>query len=169
MTAVSIPIPDVPFRYRHWTSPLGPLLLYGTDRALWGIDFPVDGHAQKPVHGWIADRNAFPEVTHQLAEYFSRKRRTFSLPLKLGGTPFQLAVWAVLRRIPYGETRSYGEVARALGRPQAVRAVGAANGKNPIPIIIPCHRVIGANGSLVGFGGGLALKRTLLELEGSNC
>ncbi len=106
MTAASIPIPDVPFRYRHWTSPLGPLLLYGTDRALWGIDFPVDGHAQEPVHGWIADRNAFPEVTRQLAEYFSRKRRTFSLPLQLGGTPFQLAVWAVLRRIPYGETRS---------------------------------------------------------------
>jgi O-6-methylguanine DNA methyltransferase len=101
-----------------------------------------------------------------LTEYFARKRRRFSLPFTLDGTPFQLAVWSALGRIPYGETRSYRDVAQAIRRPKAVRAVGAANGHNPIPIIIPCHRVIGAQGDLVGFGGGLALKRFLLELEG---
>ncbi|MEZ5963776.1 MAG: methylated-DNA--[protein]-cysteine S-methyltransferase [Planctomycetota bacterium] len=105
-------------------------------------------------------------VAAQLAEYFAGHRRTFDLALAPEGTPFQLAVWEALRRIPYGTTTSYAELACAVGRPKAVRAVGAANGHNPIPIVVPCHRVIGADGSLTGFGGGLAAKRALLELEG---
>jgi methylated-DNA-[protein]-cysteine S-methyltransferase len=103
----------------------------------------------------------------QLEEYFALRRRGFDLPLRPHGTPFQLSVWDELRRIPYGETRSYLDLAQALGKPGAVRAVGAANGANPIGILIPCHRVIGSDGSLTGFGGGLPLKRRLLELEGS--
>jgi methylated-DNA-[protein]-cysteine S-methyltransferase len=126
----------------------------------------VDGEAAEPEPGWIRDRAGFSEVIHQLTEYFARKRRRFSLSLRLGGTPFQMAVWSALGKIPYGETRSYRDVARAIRRPLAMRAVGAANGNNPIPIIIPCHRVIGAHGDLVGFGGGLVLKKFLLELEG---
>jgi methylated-DNA-[protein]-cysteine S-methyltransferase len=101
----------------------------------------------------------------QLAEYFAGKRRTFDLPLAPHGTPFQLAVWSALRAIPYGETRNYAELARAIGRPTASRAVGAANGKNPLGIIVPCHRVIGASGALTGYAGGLSAKRWLLELE----
>ncbi len=106
------------------------------------------------------------ETLRQLSEYFAGARRAFDLPLDPHGTPFQLQVWKLLVHIPYGETRTYGEVARLLGRPDASRAVGAANGSNPIPIIIPCHRVIGAGGALTGYGGGLDRKRFLLELEG---
>lgn len=101
----------------------------------------------------------------QLSAYFAGSLREFSLPLEMAGTDFQMRVWRVLREIPYGETRSYRDLASALGKPTAVRAVGAANGANPLPIVVPCHRVIGANGSLVGYGGGLALKRRLLALE----
>jgi methylated-DNA-[protein]-cysteine S-methyltransferase len=104
-------------------------------------------------------------VIQQLAEYFAGTRKQFDLPLALRGTPFQIEVWNTLRRIPYGETRSYEDVARTIGRPTATRAVGAANGANPIPIIVPCHRVIGKNGGLTGFGGGIAVKRRLLDLE----
>jgi methylated-DNA-[protein]-cysteine S-methyltransferase len=107
----------------------------------------------------------FGEVRRQLDEYFAGRRRSFELELAPVGTPFQLEVWRTLREIPYGETRSYGEIARRLGRPESSRAVGAANGANPIPIVIPCHRVIGADGSLTGFGGGLAIKALLLDLE----
>jgi O-6-methylguanine DNA methyltransferase len=104
-------------------------------------------------------------ATEQLQAYFAGQRRDFDLPLDLAGTAFQRSVWRALLDIPYGETRSYGFVAQAIGAPKAVRAVGAANGSNPIPIVVPCHRVIGAGGSLTGYGGGLALKRFLLELE----
>jgi methylated-DNA-[protein]-cysteine S-methyltransferase len=108
------------------------------------------------------------EAGNQLAAYFAGKLREFHLPLEMAGTDFQLRVWNRLLQIPYGETRSYGELARALGTPAAVRAVGAANGANPIAIVVPCHRVIGSNGALTGYGGGLPLKRRLLELERSN-
>ena len=114
----------------------------------------------------IEDPSRTRGVTRQLAEYFARKRRTFDLELAPVGTPFQLAVWRILSTIPYGETLSYREVALTLGQPEAVRAVGAANGANPIPIVVPCHRVIGSDGSLTGFGGGLDNKLLLLELEG---
>ena len=107
-----------------------------------------------------------PAVRRQLDEYFAGRRRDFDLPLAYGGTPFQRLCWEALRRIPYGETRTYGEMAREIGRPKAVRAVGHANHDNPIGVIIPCHRVIGANGSLTGYAGGLDMKRALLELEG---
>jgi len=102
-----------------------------------------------------------------LAEYFDGKRRRFDLPVDLYGTPFQLRVWRELKKIPYGEVRSYKELARAIGSPKAVRAVGGANNKNPVPILVPCHRVIGSNGSLVGYGGGLSIKEYLLKLEGA--
>jgi methylated-DNA-[protein]-cysteine S-methyltransferase len=153
----------------HWTiheSPVGPLTLIGDDRALTGLHF--EGWA----HGLDASRRD-PEApplaaaAAQLDEYFAGERREFDLALDLDGTEFQRAVWDELRRIPYGETISYGEQARRLGRIERVRAVGAANGRNPISIIVPCHRVIGANGSLTGYGGGLDRKRALLALEGS--
>lgn len=105
------------------------------------------------------------EAIAQLDAYFTRSLREFSLPLEIAGTDFQLRVWRLLREIPYGETRSYRDLAVALGNPAAVRAVGAANGANPLPVVIPCHRVIGSNGNLVGYGGGLPLKRRLLEIE----
>ncbi len=104
-------------------------------------------------------------MIQQLAEYFAGERKQFDVPLALRGTPFQLEVWRALQRIPYGETRTYADIARAIGRPTATRAVGGANGANPIPIIIPCHRVIGSNGGLTGFGGGIDVKRRLLDLE----
>jgi len=107
-----------------------------------------------------------PEVRRQLDDYLAGRRRDFDVPLETGGTPFQRLCWDALRRIPYGETRTYGEMAREIGRPKAVRAVGHANHDNPIGVIIPCHRVIGANGSLTGYAGGLDMKRVLLELEG---
>lgn len=105
------------------------------------------------------------EAARQLKAYFARELRDFELPLVLKGTPFQCRVWRALQQIPYGQTRSYAEQARAIGAPDAIRAVGSANGRNPIPVVVPCHRVIGSNGKLTGFGGGLALKRWLLDLE----
>jgi methylated-DNA-[protein]-cysteine S-methyltransferase len=105
-------------------------------------------------------------AVRQLNEYFAREREIFSIPLRPAGTPFQLRVWKALEEIPYGHTRTYLDIARALGQPAAVRAVGAANGRNPLPIFVPCHRVIGTNGSLTGYGGGLDLKLELLRLEG---
>ncbi len=115
--------------------------------------------------GQVNDAPLIREATLQLEEYFAGVRRDFDLPLDLHGTEFQIEVWAALRAIPYGETRSYAAIARQIGRPSAVRAVGAANGANPIAIIVPCHRVIGSTGALTGYGGGLPLKRFLLALE----
>jgi len=114
-------------------------------------------------------RQALAPYLRQLTEYFDGKRREFSIPLDLRGTPFQLACWQALLAIPYGETRSYAEIARAIGHPNAFRAVGMANNRNPIAIVVPCHRVIASGGSLCGYGGGLEVKRKLLDLEGANC
>ena len=126
---------------------------------------PFDVLAERLSARVLPDDDPNEKALQQIHEYLRGERRTFDLPLDLRGTAFQVAVWNALRKIPYGETRSYGEVATAVGRPKATRAVGQANGANPIPIIIPCHRVIGTTGGLVGFGGGLPLKERLLVLE----
>ncbi|MGH9543450.1 MAG: methylated-DNA--[protein]-cysteine S-methyltransferase [Terriglobales bacterium] len=146
-------------------SPVGVLRIAGDAEAIRGIEFPRRG-------GWGAAEPSPPpaprplaDAIRQLGEYFARRRRAFDLPLAPEGTEFQRRVWECLRAIPYGETISYGELARRVGRPAAARAVGAANGANPIPIVIPCHRVIGASGALIGFGGGLSVKSALLALE----
>ena len=151
--------------YCEISSPVGRLLLTGGEEGLRGISFQNGSHAVEPAAGWIRAREPFREAIVQLETYFAGERDRFDLPLAPAGTPFQREVWSTLRSIPYGETVSYGELARRLGRSNAYRAVGAANGRNPIPIVIPCHRVIGSDGSLTGFGGGLAIKRRLLALE----
>lgn len=148
-------------------SPVGPLLARASNGVLIQLSFqartrrslPIDETADEP------DRELLRATQAQLAEYFVRKRTEFELPLHLQGPAFQRQVWAALREIPYGKTVSYGDLAASIGAPDAARAVGAANGANPIAIIVPCHRVIGADGSLVGFGGGLPRKRLLLDLE----
>lgn len=145
-------------------SPVGPLRLVGRRGAIVSIGF-MNGRATALPPGAVLDANALAPAIRQLEEYFRGTRREFEVAIDPAGTDFQLAVWRELMRIPYGETRSYGEIARAIGRPAASRAVGAANGANPIPIVVPCHRVIGSGGSLTGFGGGLTAKRLLLELE----
>jgi len=140
-------------------APFGEVLVAKEDGVVVEIRFrrfDIDG---------MRDDDAVADVAAQLDEYFRGERRTFDLPLAPRGTEFQLAVWRALQRIPYGATRSYSDIAREIGRPAAVRAVGAANGANPIPIVIPCHRVVGSNGSLTGFGGGIETKRWLLALE----
>lgn len=146
-------------------SPIGPLLLAGDGGALSMIHFSSANGARGADPSWTRDDAAFPEAVRELREYFDGTRRTFDLDLAPSGTAFQRAVLDALLTIPYGETRSYADIARQVGRPRAVRAVGAANGRNPLPIVIPCHRVIGSNGSLTGFGGGLDTKRFLLDLE----
>jgi len=151
--------------YTWYESPVGPLLLAGTRGGLSYISFCTGRHAVAVDPGWTVEHSLFNNAIQQLREYFAGERKTFSLTLIAEGTDFQRAVWAELQNIPYGETISYKELADRIGRPKAVRAVGAANGANPIPIIIPCHRVIGNDGSLTGFGGGLPLKKRLLELE----
>jgi methylated-DNA-[protein]-cysteine S-methyltransferase len=154
--------------YTYIDSPIGRLLL-GTDgEALIRIDMDVPDRPARDLEGWILDPAAqpLPEVARQLEEYFTGRRRTFDLPIRMEGTEFQRRAWRMLVEIPYGETRSYGEQARRIGNPNASRAVGLANGRNPIPIVVPCHRVIGADGSLTGFGGGIERKRWLLEHEG---
>lgn len=148
-----------------WTvheSPVGPLTLVAGPAGLRRLSFAGQGRA---LDERDRDPRALDRVAEQLDEYFSGSRRRFELELDLVGTPFQLAVWRALLQIPYGKTVSYGDVARAIGRVERVRAVGTANGRNPIAIIVPCHRVIGADGSLTGYGGGLERKRALLELE----
>jgi len=142
-------------------SPIGPLLAAREGSAIIAIRFPP----ADPQDGWMRDDDAFDDVRGALSGYFSGHRVTFELPLDPRGTEFQASVWRALLDIPFGQTTTYGELARRLGKPAAVRAVGAANGANPIPIVIPCHRVIGSNGALVGFGGGLPVKRWLLEHE----
>lgn len=146
-------------------SPVGPLLLAGDHHALHAIEFE-NGRHPLDRGGWVeAESTLLRRAASQLQEYFEGARQGFELPLAPRGTPFQLAAWQALARIPYGQTRSYAEQAAALGRPTATRAVGAANGRNPLPIVLPCHRVIGANGALTGFGGGLEAKRWLLAHE----
>ena len=129
------------------------------------VHFATGRRPKSPGRDWTEDRAPFKEAIRQLEAYFEARLKDFDLPLVLDGTEFQLLVWRNLRKIPYGETVSYGQLARRIGSPDAARAVGLANGSNPIPIIIPCHRVIGSNGSLTGFGGGLPVKKKLLALE----
>jgi len=147
-----------------FASPIGALVLSASETALTGVYFPK---ARRVQIGRSGENEILLAAKRQLAEYFAGKRTTFDLPLGAEGTPFEQRVWRLLREIPYGTTTSYGELARRLGDPKEARAVGAANGKNPIPIIVPCHRVIGAGGDLTGFGGGLDRKRWLLEHEGA--
>ncbi|MFJ9538375.1 methylated-DNA--[protein]-cysteine S-methyltransferase [Streptomyces sp. NPDC101225] len=153
-------------RHTVVAGPYGPLTLVADDGVLCGLY--MTGQRHRPPQETFGDRDdtLFAEAEQQLKAYFAGELTEFTLPLSLHGTPFQRAVWDELRRIPYGETRSYGQLADALGRPSASRAVGLANGRNPIGIIVPCHRVVGADGSLTGYGGGLERKRRLLALEG---
>ncbi|MFD5426000.1 methylated-DNA--[protein]-cysteine S-methyltransferase [Streptomyces sp. NPDC127084] len=146
-------------------SPYGPLTLVATDSVLSGLYMTGQRHRPAEETFGAPDPRPFAEAVHQLDAYFAGGLTHFDLPLHLSGTPFQLSVWARLRAIPYGETRSYGDLADALGNPGASRAVGLANGRNPIGIIVPCHRVIGASGSLTGYGGGLDRKQRLLAFE----
>jgi methylated-DNA-[protein]-cysteine S-methyltransferase len=146
-------------------SPIGALLLVGDADALHGV-YMQDGRRPKRVSpDWVAADEPFEAARTQLAEYFAGERREFDLPLAMSGADFNRRAWAELLRIPYGETISYGEQARRLGIPSAARAVGTANGLNPLAVVVPCHRVIGADGKLTGYGGGLERKRLLLELE----
>ncbi|MDH3751864.1 MAG: methylated-DNA--[protein]-cysteine S-methyltransferase [Gammaproteobacteria bacterium] len=154
--------------YCYLNTPVGDLLLAGDDKALSLVGFPKGKMRHDPDPDWIYNEKPFAAAREQLEEYFSGNRKDFDLPLNLSGTEFQVRVLEELQRIPYGETTSYGDIARRIGRPKAMRAVGAANGRNPIPIIIPCHRVIGSSGDLTGFGGGLDTKEALLRLEAEN-
>jgi methylated-DNA-[protein]-cysteine S-methyltransferase len=152
--------------YCYLDSPIGTLLIAGDDQAIHRIEFPKNGAPGRPEPGW-SESSAGPiaEAVRQLREYFAGERTEFDLALAPDGTAFQRSVWRRLQDIPYGETISYGELAKRIGNPKASRAVGAANGCNPLPIVIPCHRVIGADGKLTGFGGGLPTKEKLLALE----
>ncbi|MDI3385272.1 methylated-DNA--[protein]-cysteine S-methyltransferase [Streptomyces sp. B-S-A8] len=154
--------------HAHLDGPYGTLTLVAVDGTLSGLYMTEQRH-RPPEETFGArvtpDEAPFAEAARQLGEYFAGERHTFDLPLRLAGTPFQRRVWEGLSTIRYGETRTYGELAAQLGKPNASRAVGLANGKNPIGIVVPCHRVVGANGSLTGYGGGLDRKRRLLELE----
>lgn len=163
--------------YDEMISPIGPLTLCSTDKGVCLVEFGSftvkEAVLQKWSRTWcgggdfVHDEERMTDVKRQLEEYFAGQRKTFDLKLDLRGTPFQLQVWGALADIPYGEIRSYVDIATAIGRPKAVRAVGGANNKNPVPVIVPCHRVIGADGSLVGYGGGMEIKRQLLTLEDS--
>lgn len=149
--------------WAHYASPVGQLLLIGSERSLSRIQFPASKRRES-LKG-ASDAATFKEVIDQLDAWFAGELRLFELTLDAVGTDFQRAVWNALRTIPFGETQSYAEIAVRIGRPTASRAVGAANGANPLPIVVPCHRVIGANGSLTGFGGGTETKRWLLAHE----
>ncbi len=146
-------------------SPYGPLTLVAEDGVLCGLYMTDQRHRPQQETFGTRDDTLFAEAEEQLKAYFAGELREFTVELRLTGTPFQRTVWDRLRHIPYGETRTYGQLADALGAPTASRAVGLANGRNPIGIIVPCHRVIGANGSLTGYGGGLERKQRLLDFE----
>ncbi|WP_457552714.1 methylated-DNA--[protein]-cysteine S-methyltransferase [Desulfobacula sp.] len=150
--------------YCYFESPVGKLLLNG-EKVLEGLHFPKGKTRVEPPKDWIYLEKMFSGAIDQLEAYFKGKLIKFDLELNAKGTAFQKTVWQELVKIPYGETISYGQLAKSIGNPNASRAVGMANGKNPISIIIPCHRVIGKNGSLTGFGGGLDVKKKLLDLE----
>jgi methylated-DNA-[protein]-cysteine S-methyltransferase len=155
-------------KYTIMPSPVGPLTIAGEEDCLHSIQFSPGKRTTKPDPDWQASNcELLRETVRQLRAYFAHKLTEFDLPLQLSGTLFQLDVWRELRGIPYGKTISYGELAQRIGKPLASRAVGAANRSNAIPIVIPCHRVIGSNGMLTGFGGGLPIKQALLEIEGA--
>lgn len=152
--------------YTYVDTPVGKLMLAGCrDHGLRHIAFQCGKGTLAPKPEWKQSATPFRAVERQLREYFQGKRTAFDLRLHPKGTPFQTAVWRALTKIPYGQTRSYGDIAKAVGHPTAVRAVGLANGRNPLPIVVPCHRVIGASGKLVGYGGGLPVKQALLDRE----
>jgi methylated-DNA-[protein]-cysteine S-methyltransferase len=151
--------------YTTLDSPIGELLLGGDEGELRLLSMQGGRHPISLGPGWVRRDQPFADAVAQLHEYFDGARRDFDLELALVGNPFETRVWDALREIPYGETVSYGEIARTIGAPTAARAVGLANGRNPIAVIVPCHRVIGANGTLTGYGGGLERKRFLLDLE----
>lgn len=155
----------------HTTSPLGDVLLAATEQGLAGVWF-VQGQAHMPASSEWTTEDAHPTLAaaaQQLHDYFSAQRKSFDLPLQPAwGTPFQRTVWQALQRIPYGHTSTYGDIARAIGNPKAVRAVGAAIGQNPHTIVVPCHRVVGTNGALTGFAGGLERKQHLLAHEATH-
>ena len=154
--------------YRTIPSPVGPLTLAGVGSTLMHLRMAEQTH-EPDRSGWEpAESSAFADVAEQLDAYFSGALTTFDVDLELGGTEFQRRVWAALRTIPYGETRSYGQIADQVGSPGAFRAVGLANGRNPVSIIVPCHRVVGASGAMTGYGGGIDRKRQLLTLEGQH-
>ena len=162
------PAAQTPRSYHAFDTPIGTLRLVGDERRLERVDLPnTAAHAPDPA--WREQRRVLPaalrDARRQLREYFDGHRRDFDLPLAPDGTAFQSRVWEQLRRIPYGETISYGELAHRIRKPTASRAVGAANGRNPLAIVVPCHRVIGADGTLTGYGGGLPVKEALLALE----
>jgi methylated-DNA-[protein]-cysteine S-methyltransferase len=151
--------------YQYLKSPVGKLLVAGNNKGLHLISFPKGKKRDFPKAHWKEDQKPLKEVLRQLEAYFAGTLKTFSLDLCLNVPPFQKKVLTALRQVPYGETISYGELAKNVGNPKASRAVGQANARNPIPIVIPCHRVIGSNGKLTGFGGGISVKQTLLDLE----
>lgn len=151
--------------YGYYASPVGRLLLAGDAEALQLISFPAGSRARGPEPDWQRDESVFAAAIRELTEYFAGDRVEFTVPLRLNGTEFQNSYWTLLQSVRFGETTTYGALAKRIGRPKASRAVGAANGANPIPIIIPCHRVIGSNKSLTGFGGGIETKRYLLAHE----
>jgi len=154
--------------YRTFTSPVGRLTLAGDGQILSHLVLASTSHPLTDSTRWIERGDVYSEVIIQLTEYFNGARFEFNIPCNPSGTAFQRHVWQALCEIPYGETRSYGQIARSIGKPAGARAVGLANANNPIAIIIPCHRVIGANGSLTGYSGGLEIKRTLLALENNS-
>jgi methylated-DNA-[protein]-cysteine S-methyltransferase len=158
-------MPGTHMLYTTHDSPIGELLLVGDGDSLHGLHMQEGRTAIEVGAGWKRAAEPFSAVRDQIDDYFAGRRTTFDVPLTLRGTAFQRRVWTELRRIPYGESISYGELARRVGVPAAARAVGTANGLNPIAVIVPCHRVIGADGSLTGYGGGLERKRFLLDLE----
>jgi methylated-DNA-[protein]-cysteine S-methyltransferase len=148
-------------------TPVGNLLIGGDGVSVMLIGFPTGCNAVTPIGAWRRDDTLYPAARRQLEDYFAGDRREFDFPMKLAGTAFQQRVWEALTAIPLGETRTYGAMAAAIGRPKAARAVGAANGAKPLPIVVPCHRLLGADGALIKFGGGLEVKRYLLDLENS--
>lgn len=154
--------------YDTLEAPIGTLLLAGCENYLRFASFATGRQARQPLEHWEHSPTMFTQAKTELSEYFQGERRNFDVPIKLSGTDFQKAVWQALIEIPFGETRSYGEIAKAIQNVKASRAVGGANNANPIPVIVPCHRVIGADKSLTGFGGGIPTKEFLLNLEGGN-
>ncbi|MBZ5567466.1 MAG: methylated-DNA--[protein]-cysteine S-methyltransferase [Acidobacteriia bacterium] len=150
--------------YSTWQSPIGPLTLVASDRGLVALEY-LPELKRKSKATWLYSDDKLAPYRHELEEYFAGELRQFTVPLDLRGTEFQMRCWSALLKIPYGETRTYAEQARAVGQPKAFRAVGMANHDNPIAIIVPCHRVIASDGKLGGYGGGLPLKQKLLDLE----
>ena len=151
----------------YYDSPIGMLCIISNENGIIGIQFAFDGKNRLDMVE--AKIPLLEEAVRQLSEYFAGRRKEFSLPLDLQGTDFQLRTWNALRDIPYGETRTYKQIAEAIDCPKGCRAVGLANNRNPIPIIVPCHRVIGANGDLIGYAGGLDIKKRLLDIESIDC